>query len=378
MLLDEVLIQQGLNFENFIAIFSNINNLQYSPLNTIYYLLIYQINGYDAYYYHLFSILVHLLNGLALFKLLNLLFSCFNINNTQIISYIVVLIWLIHPLNVESVVWISASKIPLFSFFYFISFYYYIKSFLDKKKFAINYSLCIIAFIFSFLFKEQAVIIPVTFFIFSLIFQIQSTSVRYRTLFFLITPLFIISIIFISATLFALSYEGGGHPFDKYPLEKRLFFSFYSLGFYIFNSYLPLELKYHYAFPIKPDQSVPINLYVIAISLIILFISANKYLKKTKYYLTYIFMFLFFVIHLALCLHIIPLPRASIVADRYMYLALIGSISFIIIFITEYFKLDLSLKNRSNYIFTLILCLFIIGLAGFSYTLVESWFYRQI
>jgi hypothetical protein len=56
-----------------------------------------------------------------------------------------------------------------------------------------------------------------------------------------------------------------------------------------------------------------------------------KYLKKAPVAIG----LLFFVIHLSLVLHILPMSRFAVIADRYMYLAGIG-LSFIIAY---YFSL---------------------------------------
>ncbi len=377
MLLEDKLIPMG--FTN--KVFLNINNLQYSPLNTLYYILIYKIDGFNPYWYHLGSLLIHLFNGYLVYKLLTKIFEVFEVRplekeEYQVVPYIIMLTWLIHPFNVESVVWISASKIPLYTLFFLLSFYYFILAFTKKQHIVVYYGLSIIFFICSFLSKEQALVLPMVIGVFIIIYCIkEQQKIRFSHVIWLL-PYLILSLIFAAITLYCLHYEGAEHPFDKFPIEKRLFFTFYSLGFYIFNSPLPIDLHYHYPFPIKPTEDVPILIIVISVMLVVSLCFLLHTLRKDKNYLTYIFFFLFFLINIVLCLHILPLPRASIVADRYMYLSLLGTLSAIYIYFFDWTKLKIKERSTQKVVFISASCLVIIGFMVYSNALVQDWLSR--
>lgn len=105
-----------------------------------------------------------------------------------------------------------------------------------------------------------------------------------------------------------------------YPLWQRGIFACYSLIEYVFKSIIPYKLLYIYPFPMIEGEPLPMwmLLYPILLFVSILFIS--KYLKNKLL----LFGFFLFLIHIAITLHIIPLSRFVIIADRYAYISLLG------------------------------------------------------
>lgn len=378
MLLDESLIQATWSWDTLCGIFTRVNNLQYSPLNTFYYYLIYQIDGYNPYYYHLGSLCLHLINGIVVYKLLVKLFMVFSLGHERTYAYIIMLIWLIHPFNVESVVWVSASKIPLFSAFYLLSLYCFIQAYQKTKYYKLSYILSLFFFILSFMSKEQAVTLPAVILTFVLLIQSKNKSVDLKKAGLKLLPFVVLSFVFIYVTLFSLHFEGGSHPFDTYPVAKRLFFTFYSLGFYIFNSFLPVELHYHYPFPIKPDENVPLIFYIISISLVFSLFLLHAVLKSTKEYYLYLFLFIFFIVNLSLCIHIVSLPRASIVADRYMYLPLFSVISIAVIYVGKRLESGSFKQPFHPYALWSVGIFATVCLVIYSHNLVLDWKSRQL
>ncbi|REG81501.1 hypothetical protein C8N25_1265 [Algoriphagus antarcticus] len=109
---------------------------------------------------------------------------------------------------------------------------------------------------------------------------------------------------------------------DGYPLYQRAVFGFYSFTEYIFRFLAPVKLYFFHPFPIGLGEQLPLYLYGnIALVGIVGYFVWDMYRKGNKLVLVG---FLFFLINLLLVLHIIPLPRTVITADRYMYLSIIG------------------------------------------------------
>ncbi|QQT55323.1 hypothetical protein I6I98_08735 [Sphingobacterium multivorum] len=374
MLLENALVPKGFNKN----IFLDINNLQYSPLNTLYYILIYKIDNFNPYWYHLGSLIIHLLNGYLVFKLLETLFSYTSIIDSAIAAYFVMLIWLVHPFNVESVVWISASKIPLYTFFFLLSFYTFIIAYKKKQMFSWYYVISVFCYIFSFLFKEQSIILLAVLTLYIVIDnKLRLVSFSYAQLKCLF-PYFILTIIFTFITLYALHYQGASHPFEKFSVDKRIFFTFYSIGFYLFNTILPINLHYHYPYPIKSSENIPVIFIVITLLLIYCLISIILILKKKANYNIYLFFFLFFLLNLSLCLHILPLPRASIVADRYMYIPILGVLSIMTIYFSDWLKINIENNSKRHIIFVTVLSVIVVGFTIYSNVLVSDWFLREL
>lgn len=326
MLLEDSLVRpEVFDFQYIIRLFSSYNSLQYSPLNTLVYALIYLINGYDPYWYHLACLLIHIINIYLVYRFGKLIFLLFKIQNHETLAWLVSFIWAIHPLNVESVVWISASKIPLFSLFCLASFLALVKSFLSHNwKY---YAISLLMFVLSCFCKEQAVVFPAIFAGFFIVYYLLKKDFNVKKWIVLCLPFLFISIVFCLITLDAQRTAIGlDAPMSNYSFGERIIFSFSCFAFYIYNLVIPINLHYHYVYPIKPGQDFPIVFFIMPGCIIFIVTSLYFILKRHKENLFYLFCFLFFLVNLALCLQVFPLRRPAVMADRYMYLPSIGLI----------------------------------------------------
>jgi hypothetical protein len=378
MLLDEkLIIVPKVDWDFLKQVFTRINSLQYSPLNTLYYYFIYQINGYDPYYYHLGSFIIHALNVLLVFILVRKILILFKISNIEILAYGVALIWAVLPLNVESVIWISASKILLYTFFGLISFILFLDAFLEGSKYL--YVASIVTFILSFLAKEQAVLFPFMMILFVFTYQQKNKlGLSISRMLKYISPFFILALIFGLVTLYTVIYGGGSHDIERFPFSQRIVLMFYCICFYIFNNFIPVNLHYHYAFPIHSGQSLPFIYYlypVLLLSIMWQFFVLAK--KKTNFYL-YLFCFGIFMIHLILCIQLVPLPRAAMIADRYMYIPSVGLLLIAAVILNENFDLSFKKMNRPAILISFAFVIYMLFLTVSSYDLVENWKKMQL
>ena len=328
----------GFYIENVWAIFSEFYHGQYSPLNEFLYFILYSLFGYKPLYFHLASLLIHCVNALLAYKCFTLLLE----TNTKIkidyyrkVAFLTALIFSIHPFNVESVAWISASKVLVYSFYYLVATYFFIKYLNEKKiKFLIFTT---VFFIFSFLGKEQAVTFPVWML---LIYWISGYSLKNKTVWITTVPFILLSIIGGIITILSQSSNGGGLLSDEpsYELWQRFIYACYTFCEYIFKSIFPFKLSYLYPFPTIVGESLPIWILVYPILLAVSIIAFWKQLLKNK---VVSFCLIFFFIHIAVALHIIPLSRFAIVADRYAYISSLGvcfALSYIIVYLYRNYK----------------------------------------
>jgi len=123
--------------ENIRLIFMDYYYAQYSPVNQLLYTILYQFVGYNPFWYHLMCLVLHTCNALLFFfilrRLLLINLGKENIWKVSVISLIVAALFAVHPLQVESVAWISASKILVYSFFYLLAVQCYI-GYVQKKR----------------------------------------------------------------------------------------------------------------------------------------------------------------------------------------------------------------------------------------------------
>src|SRR5690606_3928296 len=110
------------------------------------------------------------------------------------------------PINVEPIVWVSASKVLLYAMFYLLSLICY-SHFLKSGK-SIYYYLTILCFIFSFGAKEQAVTMPLCLLLFDLLYSRKFTDIM---VWYEKVPFFIISLIFGLITLQSQGLEEERH-----------------------------------------------------------------------------------------------------------------------------------------------------------------------
>ncbi|WP_256007184.1 hypothetical protein [Pedobacter deserti] len=326
----------GFTMENLEAIFTDFYEGQYAPLNQLSYTALYALFGYDPFWFHTFGVLLHVANAvLTYFFMLRLLGKAesFERASVQRIAMITALLMAVHPFLVESVAWISASKILIYSFFYLAALHAYL-SYLENRKVAF-YLLTLFLFVCSFGGKEQAVTLPVCLLLvdYTLKRDLKSRSVWLEKI-----PFFVLSLIFGYITLLSQGADKVGLLSDapKYPFYQNIIFASYSITEYLVKCLFPVNLSYLYMFPNAMGENVPLRFWLYPAMLLIIVVSFLDFWKKRWVF----FGIVFFIIHLGVALHIIPISRFAIVADRYVYMASIG-----VFFLIAYF-LDKALQYK--------------------------------
>lgn len=360
------------SLDYFNAIFHRVSYIQYSPLNTFYYSLIYKINGFDPYYFHIANVVIHLINTILVFVLSKQLLSTFNIPNSIAISLISSFLWGICAVNVEPVVWISGSKILINTLLTLVSFIFFIKGIAQKQSWLLIMSF--IAFFLSFFFKERAIITPVLFFLFIFFYNFSPGVQKIR---FNKAPILLyLSLLLLSSILFGLftitvNYNQSDiiPPILNYSPFERVLLTSYCFSFYFYSLILPFELHYHYFFPFHPMGEIPLSVYLSVFGVLLACIMYYWIYRKSNHFKFYLFLFCLFIAEIFLQLQIIPVPRPAIMADRFMYLP---AIPLLITFTKLVFDF---LKNNKlpNYILILLFSFFAISLIFRSNSIVQNW-----
>ena len=88
----------------------------------------YAVSGYSVWSYHLFNLLVHLLAGLTLYGIVRRTLLSERLcerfgDNSQVLAWAVAAIWLVHPLQTESVTYIIQRAESLMGLFYLLTLY---------------------------------------------------------------------------------------------------------------------------------------------------------------------------------------------------------------------------------------------------------------
>ena len=330
----------GINLDNLRAIFSEFYHGQYSPVNECMYLFIYSLFGYNPLAFHLASLLLHIGNVCLAYIILIRIITQKNrmtIAYATAIAFITMLLFVVHPLNVETVAWISASKILVYVFFYLVATYTYL-IYLDRKK-KVFYILTILLFALSFGGKEQAVVFPVWLL---MLHWLSGDSLKKREIWMQIAPFFVLVIVFGIVTVLSQATAGRGilSGATTYPFWQRIILACYSIFEYFAKYLFPYKLMYLYPFPIVVGEPLHEWMLLYPVLLVIILITLWRYISKAPVAAGLVF----FLIHIALVLHIIPIFRFAIIADRYIYLSSIG-----LSFIVAYYLVRL-ISNRSGWV----------------------------
>ena len=279
----------------------------YHPLTIFSLAINYAISGMEAWSYHLFNLLLHLINCFLVFKLV-LLLSKRNI----IIAFTTAILFGIHPMHVESVAWVSARKDVLYGLFFLAGLLSYTK-YADSGS-RKHYGLTILFFLLSLLSKPAAVIFPIVLFCIDLL---RKRKLSYKTVIEKI-PIFVLALLGGILTLYAQTSAGATGQ-DVFSLGSRILFGFYSIMMYFIKMILPLNLSPFY--PLPPFKQNLDPEYFLApfffIGLAILFFYALKKIRPVA------FGILFYLVNLILVLQFFSVGSA-IIADRYTYIPYIG------------------------------------------------------
>jgi protein O-mannosyl-transferase len=134
--------------------FTSIYVGNYAPLHIISYMFDYSLWGMRAAGYFLTNIVLHAVNGILFYLLL------FRMNGRRLWAFFAAFIFLLHPVQVESVAWVSQRKNLLAMTFFLAAFHLYVAYRDSDRGRGVRYSLSVTAFAAALLAKSVAVILP--------------------------------------------------------------------------------------------------------------------------------------------------------------------------------------------------------------------------
>jgi lipoprotein NlpI len=317
-----------LSVENTKSIFSKFYFANYQPLVLLSYALEYKHFKLTPGAYHITNIILHTINSILVLLLLYL------ITKNSWISLIIALLFSIHPVQVESVAWVSERKGLMCAFFYLLAFMSYIRySRKDKKSF---YFLSIVLFLFSLLSKPVSVTFPLVLIIFDYYEEkLTKSKLIAKIPFFVISGVLTILIVLAQESRAAILHA------DSLPMYfKSFILPFHSILFYIGKLIVPINLSVHYGYP-----EIALNITKYFVSSIAAIILLTMYLlnfKKIKREIN--FGILFFLVTILPMMRFVHLGN-TFAADRYMYIPMIGFFFAIIMLFKSFYANRILLKK---------------------------------
>ncbi len=321
----------------------------YHPLTSLSFAINYKIFGLNPTAFHIQNLIIHLVNIILVFILIN------KLTHKLEIAVIIALFFGIHPMHVESVTWISGRKDLIYSLFFLISLIYYQK-YISGELRRKYYYISLLMFLLSLLAKSMAVTLPLVLLLMDFYVNRKFTKKAFIEK----IPFFALSIIF---GIIAFKGLYSGEPIliaEQYSLSDRFFLISYGLLSYIVMLFYPIKQFGQSAIHYYPDTNsvFPVEYYiapVILLVVIVLVLIFKRYRKEL------LFGFLFFLITISIVTQIIPTGEA-IISERYTYIPYLG-LFFIIAFIYNQLANKIKYKQIFKPILIIILVAMSIGFA---------------
>jgi protein O-mannosyl-transferase len=346
----------------------------------------YMLHGTDVRGYHIFNLLIHLLNVLLVYALVRLTFCTPSMKNSvandgafspQSISSIAVfcaILFAVHPLQTQAVTYIVQRFTSLVTLFYLLSLLLYIKARLSETSFK-QYAFFITALfsaVIAMKTKEISFTLPVVIALYEFMFLDGSLKNRLLCL----LP-FLLTMAIIPLTL--LSTAPSGNILDSIGTVSReaasisrsdyLFTQFSVITTYIRLLFLPINQNLDYDYPIYNSFSMPevwlpflFLLLIFALALYLFYCSQKK--NSLSWYFRLIsFGILYFFIALSVESSIIPIK--DVIFEHRVYLPSFG---FFLCIVTAFMLLKDRLKGplHKAVIPALLLIVFILAATAYS------------
>lgn len=286
----------------------------FRPLITFTFMVNYFFWGENAFGFHLFQIIFHILNAFLLFKVLLILSTSFKTKYQNVTCLLLCAIYLIHPAITEGVVYIAAVSEVMFTFFILLAFCLLLQT-KDIKPTLKRFLLVSTLLLTATFYKEPAIVGPPILMAYAIIFKIKSWK---KWVGFLLTTTilyFFIRLVIVQTPIQHPLYS----DISEASLYDRLItipsVIFHYLSILIYPNYLSISQHFVIRQPNFYNFFGPLLIIII-----ILFGSLFWAFKKNNKLI--LFSLCFLIISFGPILNIIPLDMT--VAERWLYFPFLG------------------------------------------------------
>jgi protein O-mannosyl-transferase len=275
------------------------------PLTRLSHMLDSQLFGMRGGPHHLSNVLWHVLGSLLLFAFLS------RATGTLWQSALVAFFFALHPLQVESVAWVTGRKDILCALFCFLGLWLYVRY--AERPSRGRYLLVLLAFCFGMMAKPMIVSFPFVLLLLDYwpLGRLSGKVIREKI------PFLVLSLIGAIAAFFAQRASGAVQPFSRTPLVLRVENALVSYAVYIGKLFWPARLTAFYPYPRGYS-----TLEVGAALLLLAGISAFA-LRKFRDYPYLAVGWLWYVVTLAPVSGLVQLGGHAR-SDRYVYVPMVG------------------------------------------------------
>lgn len=325
--------------ENLIAGSGLLNNY-WRPLLLVSYSLDYHFFGFNKYWWHFVNISLHIAVAYFLFLILDILF------HKRFLAFLASFIFLIHPVQIEAVTWITGRADGLSSLFLLLTVFFYLK-FRQTTYLKISYYVySLFGFIAALLSKETAVVMPAILILLETVLEKSEISNqnkiklrKFLTRFIFILPFIFLDVLYFIGRITILNFNNTLNFYNDDSLFATDIWTRFLTFLKVFWSYLGLLI-----FPrnlnterlVEPISSLKDNLWLFIPAAIIIgaFVFSIFSFKKEKIYL---FGFFWFFIILAPTSNIL-IPINGIMYEHWLYLPLVGFFIFLFVLLGDLYR----------------------------------------
>jgi tetratricopeptide (TPR) repeat protein len=310
---ENVAVSRGVHWNSVLWAFNIGYSANWHPLTWLSHMLDVQLFGMMAPGHHLTNVLLHIANSLLLFWLL------YRTTCAWRRSAVVALLFAVHPLHVESVVWIAERKDVLSTLLWMLTFHAYVSY---TRRPTLPGRLAILAaFALGLMAKPMLITLPFMLLLFDVwpLGRLNVSAGQWRPLMKLFVekiPLFALSAISGIITVVAQFRGGAIQNLDMLPFSQRVANALASYLLYIAQMLWPRSLIAHYSYE-------RIALWLAGIGLLILLLISALSLKVARRYPFILVGWMWYLCTLLPVIGLIQVGTQSR-ADRYTYVPFIG------------------------------------------------------
>jgi tetratricopeptide (TPR) repeat protein len=295
---------RSLDAKNVRAIFTSFDDANYIPLKVLSLAVDQRLWGPEPAGYHVTNLLIHVANALLVYALV------LRLGEPAGAALAVALLWSVHPVQVESVAWISERKNVLSTLFFLLAFLAYLR--FSARPRAATYALLVALFVAALLSKINTIVLPAVMVAYEVA---ERFRLRARDL------VAAVPLLAIGALLAWVNLAGNpshGAAFHGGSLWVTLRTSASVVPRYLALIVWPWGTSFYHAVPLRASWFEPLVLVgtVLTLGLALAAVALPARRMRGGFWIAW------FLLTLSPMLNLVPFP--GLMHDRYLYMPLVG------------------------------------------------------
>ena len=284
----------------------------YRPLMTTWFSIIYALFGLQPFFFHFFQLILHILNTLLVFVFLKKLLK-------EKLAFFLALVFLVHPMNVHVVSYISAVNDPLYFFFGILALVISAKEHISRKR-AVAIGLLLLCSLLS---KETGVLFLIILVVYQVIFRYRKFH-RAQTVLLAVVPFLVFVYLRFVVAKMVLVQKLHDVPIRAIALSQRVFTMPAIVLYYLKTFFFPKDsFDMQYWVVTRPGEQfyAPLlldSVFFLGITLFGVWI----YRKRNNLFSLFLFFTIWFLIGVGLHMQLLPLDFT--VSDSWFYFPMVG------------------------------------------------------